>query len=254
MEKNEDDLQGRRHCRIEEPERLLAVVDGEEADNFKFFLARGRGNFDFVADLAVEQGLADRRSRGDEPLIGVSFLAAHQRIFDFRVALEVHNGEPGTVSRAVLGDIAEVHHAEIAHAFLEMGNLEVDVALALLGELVLGVFGEVSVGAGNGDLLGELDAELVRELIDFVLELFLNFGKWVGHGIRSSVHQKRSAGSGTNKRSPEPRLRKHYRRRRIEVKRGSAVSPQNCSYRMRYAYFWSGGKHGPASRGGLADI
>ncbi len=69
-----------------------------------------------------------------------------------------------------------------------MGDLEVDVALALLGELVLGVFGEVTVGASDGDLLRELDAELVRELIDFVLELFLNLGKWVGHGSRFSVH------------------------------------------------------------------
>ncbi len=68
-----------------------------------------------------------------------------------------------------------------------MGDLEVDVALAFLGVFVLGVFGEVAVGAGDGDLLGKLDAELVGELVDFVLELFLNLGEWVGHGSRLSV-------------------------------------------------------------------
>src|ERR1700694_1361828 len=155
---------------------LLAVVDGDEADDLKFLLAGGRGNFDFVADLAVEEGLADGGGGGDETPLSIGFLAAHEFVIDFDVALDVQNGELGTVSRAILGDIAEVQHAEIAHALFEMGDLEVDVALAFLGVLVLGVFREVAVGTGDSDLLGKLDAELVRELIDFVLELFLNLG------------------------------------------------------------------------------
>ena len=155
---------------------LLAVVDGDEADEFKFLFAGGGDNFDFVADLAVEEGFADGGGGGDETLLGVGFLAADERVFDFGVALQVQNGEARAVSGAVLGDIGKVQHAEIAHALLEMGDLEVDVALALFGEFVLGVFGEVAVGAGDSDLLGELDVELVGELIDFGLELFLNFG------------------------------------------------------------------------------
>ncbi len=71
-----------------------------------------------------------------------------------------------------------------------MADLQVHVALALLGVLVLGIFGEVAVSAGDCDLLGELDAELVRELIDFVLELFLNLCKWVGHGCRFQFAKK----------------------------------------------------------------
>src|ERR1700682_2241006 len=161
---------------------LLAVVDGDEADDFKFLLAGGRGNFDFVADLAVEEGLADGGGGGDETLLGVGFLAAHELVIDFDVALHVQNGELGTVAGAVFWDIAEVQHAEIAHALLEMADLEVDVALAFLGVLVFGVFGEVAVSAGDSDLLGKLDAELMGELVDFVLELFLNLGEWVGHG------------------------------------------------------------------------
>src|SRR5260370_33450820 len=38
-------------------ERWLLVVDGDEADDFKFFLAGGGGAFDFLAPLAVEGGL-----------------------------------------------------------------------------------------------------------------------------------------------------------------------------------------------------
>src|ERR1700687_1270928 len=169
---------------------LLAVVDGHEADDFKFLLAGGRGNFNFVADLAVKEDLADGRGGGDETLLGVGFLAAHELVIDFDVALHVQNGELGTVSGAVLRDIAEVPHAESAHALLEMANLEVDVALAFLGVLVLGVFGEVAVSAGNSDLLGKLDAELVGELVDFVLELFLDLGEWVGHVSRFQFAKK----------------------------------------------------------------
>src|SRR6267378_2905535 len=135
---------------------LLAVVDGDEADDFKFLLAGGRGNFDFVADLTVEKSLADGGGGGDETLLGVDFLAAHECVFDFCIALHVQNGEPGTVAGAVLRDIAEVQHAEIAHALFEMADLEVDVALAFLGVLVLGVFGEVAMSAGDSDLLGKL--------------------------------------------------------------------------------------------------
>src|SRR5258708_5010131 len=86
----------------ERGEKLLAVVDGDEPDDFKFLLAGGRGNFDFVADLAVEEGLADGRGGGDETLFGVRFLAALELVIDFDVALHVQQGEPGTVSRAVL--------------------------------------------------------------------------------------------------------------------------------------------------------
>jgi len=133
-------------------------VDGDEADDFKFLFARGRRDFDFVADLAVEQGLADGRSGGDEALLGVDFLTADERVFDFCVALYVEHSEPRAISRAILRDIGEVQHAQIAHALLEMGDLEVDEALALLGEFVLGVFGEVAVGACDSDFLGKLDA------------------------------------------------------------------------------------------------
>ncbi len=57
-----------------------------------------------------------------------------------------------------------------------MGDLQIDVALSLLGVLVLGVFREVAVGAGDSDFLGELDVQFVRELLDFILELFLDLG------------------------------------------------------------------------------
>jgi len=43
------------------------------------------------------------------------------------------------------------------------------------------------VSAGDGDFLGKLDVQLVRELFDFILQLFLNLSQWIGHGCRLYV-------------------------------------------------------------------
>jgi len=110
----------------------------------------------------------------NQTLLGVGFLGAHESVIDFCVALYIQNSKARAVAGAVLGNVCEVQHAQIAHALFEVGDLEVDVALALFGEFVLGVFGEVAVGAGDGNLLGKFDAELVRELVDLVLQLFLD--------------------------------------------------------------------------------
>jgi len=50
-----------------------------------------------------------------------------------------------------------------------------DVALALLGVLIFGIFREIAMRARNFDLFRELVVKLVLEGGDFVLELFLNF-------------------------------------------------------------------------------
>ena len=151
-------------------------MDGDEADDFKFLFAGRSGDFDFVADLAIEEGLANGRGGGDETLFGVGFLGTDKLVFDLYVALGVEHGESGTVTGAILGNVGEIEHAEIAHALLELGDTGVNVTLALLGVLVLGVFGEVAVGARDGDFLGELNIELVGELIDFVEYLLLDLG------------------------------------------------------------------------------
>src|SRR5260370_41858153 len=61
---------------------LLAVVDSDQADEFKFFLAGGSNNFDFVADFSVEEGSADVRSGGGETRLGGSVLGARERGFN----------------------------------------------------------------------------------------------------------------------------------------------------------------------------
>src|SRR5260370_37623276 len=59
---------------------LLAVVDSDQADEFKFFLAGGRNNLDFGAHFAVEEDYAAGRSGGGEGLLGAGSLVAHARV------------------------------------------------------------------------------------------------------------------------------------------------------------------------------
>src|SRR5258707_9829960 len=49
---------------------------------------------------------------------------------------------------------------------------------------------------------------------------------------------KKSAESGTNRWSPGPRVRKHYRCGGIEATRGSGGIPQNCSFQAWSTYLW----------------
>ena len=139
------------------------VVNGDEANDFKFLFASGCGNLHFVANLPVEQRAADGRSGGDETLFDVGFFAADELVFDLNVALHVKHNNTRTIAGAVFGYVGEIEHAEITHALFKLADFGVDVALALLGVFVFGVFGEVAVSASNGDLLGEFDVELMLE-------------------------------------------------------------------------------------------
>src|SRR6266478_1097721 len=181
------------------PRRLLGgrnilslFVNGEKTDDFEFFLARRGEHLDLVADLAIEQGAADGGRGGDHSLFDVGFLAADELVFDFLALLHVNDYDARAVAGTVFRNIGEVQHAEVAHALFELADLGIDVALALLGVFVLGVFGEVSVRAGNGNFLGEFDVEFVLQGVNFLLELLFNFGKRVRHSFPRQRKMMRS--------------------------------------------------------------
>jgi len=69
--------------------RLLAVVNGDQTDEFKFFLARGSDHLDFVTNLAVEESLAIGDVVEMRPFSAFGFLAAHERVFDLFIALQI---------------------------------------------------------------------------------------------------------------------------------------------------------------------
>jgi hypothetical protein len=170
-------------------------VDGDEADDLKFFFASRRGDLNFITDPAIEQSAADGRSCGDHAFFEVGLLAADELVFDLNAALNVKDNNARAITGTVLGDIGEVEHAEIAHTLFELADFGVDVTLALLGVLVFGVFGEVAVRARDGNFLGKLDAEFVLEEIDLLLEFLFDLLNWVGHSL-TTLTEKNDAEPG----------------------------------------------------------
>ena len=160
------------------------VVNGDETYDFELLFSGWGGNLDLIANFAIEERFADRRGGGDEAFFGVGLLGAHKAVLDLNVALGIEHDDPRAVARAIPGDVAQIEHAEIAHTLFELGDARVHIALALLSEFVLGVFGEIAVGASDGDLLRKLDAELVLQRGDLVLKLLLDLLQWVGHGYQ----------------------------------------------------------------------
>jgi len=160
---------------------LHVFVDCDEFDDFEGFSA-GRGrDLDFIADLAVEKSLANRRGCGDEAFFGVNFFAADELVLDLDVFVGIENENSGAVTGTIFGNVGEIQHSEVAHAFFQLADAGVDETLALLCVFVFGVFGEVTVRACDGNFLGEFDVELVVEPINFFLELLLNFRDGVKH-------------------------------------------------------------------------
>src|SRR6266481_3076985 len=171
---------------------LSLFVNGEKADDFEFFLAGGGEHLHLVADLAIEEGAADGGRGGDHSLFDVGFFAADELVFDFLALLHVDDYDARAVAGTVFRNIGEVQHAEVTHALFEVADFGIDVALALLGVLVLGVFGEVSVGASYSNLLGKVDVEFVLQRVNFLLELLFDFGKRVRHSFPRQRKMMRS--------------------------------------------------------------
>src|SRR5215467_2481100 len=175
---------------------LFQLVNGAQLDDFEFFRAGRCRNFYFIPDLAVEERAADRRRRRNMALFDVSFFAAYQTVFDANVALRVNNDNSGAVARTVPGDVAEVEQAQVAQAFFELADARVDETLAFFGVFVLGILGKVAMRPRHCNFLGQLDAQLVFELVDLFLQLLLHLRDGVGHAPSPNRSQGDSGALG----------------------------------------------------------
>jgi hypothetical protein len=159
---------------------LYRVVNGGELEDFEFALAVGGDDGGDVADFFAEQGAADGGGGGDEAFGDVGLFACDELVGELFVFSAVEDDDRGAEADLVVGDVVEVDHGEFAHALLELAEACVDELLALLGGVVLGVFGEIAEGYGLLDLRGEFGGELVLEGLDLLFESFLDvFHAWV---------------------------------------------------------------------------
>ncbi len=87
---------------------LLVFVNGDELYDFESFMAGGRGDLNFIADLPIEKGFADWGGCGDVAFFRVDFLAADEFVFDFDVFIGVENKNAGAVARTIFRNVGEI--------------------------------------------------------------------------------------------------------------------------------------------------
>jgi hypothetical protein len=159
---------------------FYGVVDGGELEDFEFAHPVGSHHGGGVTDFFAEQGAADGGGGGDEALGDVGFFAGNELVGELLVLGGVEDDDGGAEADTVAGDVVEVDHGELAHTLLELAKACIDELLALLGGVVLGVFGEIAEGDSLLDLRGEFGGELVLEGLDLLFESLLDvFHAWV---------------------------------------------------------------------------
>jgi hypothetical protein len=151
--------------------------------DLKFFSA-GRGlDFHFIAHFFAEQRAANGRRSGNHAFGDIRFFRCNQLVFGFLGLAEFQEAHGGTVGGTIVRKIVEVEHGNFRHAAMQLAESRGDEGLALLGVFVLGIFGEVAVGAGLHELFGELIVKFMFELRDFSLQLPFEFFADVYHFV-----------------------------------------------------------------------
>lgn len=137
--------------------------------DLKFFSARRGLDFHFIAHFFAEQRTANGRRSGNHAFGDICFFRSDQLVFRFLGLAEFKEAHGRTVGGAVVWKVVEVEHGNFRHAAMQLAETRGNEGLALLGVFVLSVFGEVAVGAGLHELLGEFVMKFMLELGDFSL-------------------------------------------------------------------------------------
>src|SRR5262245_42818623 len=146
---------------------LASVPPGEiHFDDVEGLLAGRQLRGHPVADVLADERAGQRRHDRDAALRGLRLVRAHDLVADLLAAFVLEQdrrGEGDAVARC--GRIDDLGGAHLA---LELGDAPLDERLLLARRVVLGVLGEVAVGPGLGDRLGDgvaIDALQAVELV-----------------------------------------------------------------------------------------
>ena len=108
------------------------------------------------------------------PLATSDCFAGHQIVLHFFILGAVEDRHRRTQADLVLGDIVHVDQRQVGQALAELANARLQVLLALLGRVILGVFAEIAEGDGLLEFSGDIEGQLVLERVQFVAKLFLD--------------------------------------------------------------------------------
>ena len=87
------------------------------------------------------------------------------------MAISIPTSPACTPRRAVAGDIGQVHERQLGHALFHHAQTGANELLALLGHVVLGIFGEIAERHRLLEFGGKFMVQLMFEYVDFFLQL-----------------------------------------------------------------------------------
>ena len=153
---------------------MLAILT-LDFGKFKGHLACGDIDFHNIAHLVAKKCRRKRRGDADFPLFKVGLALGHDGIFLHQCVLGIANGDDGEQEHLGGVYLAFVEQTGIGHEFLKFGDACLEVALSLLGGIILGIFGEVAFVASLSD--GRRGSRTLDgdELMQFVLQFLEAF-------------------------------------------------------------------------------
>ncbi len=95
---------------------------------------------DVLAHLLADQRAAERRIVGDAAVAGVG-LGLADDLVALRLVVVVEHGDGRAEHDLVARERGRIDDLRAGHPILDLGDLRLDLALPLLGGMVLGVFG-----------------------------------------------------------------------------------------------------------------
>lgn len=132
-------------------------------------------DLDDVAHLVAEESRSKGRSDGYLALLEVGFALGDDGVALRHVVLGVADGDDGEQEHLGGVYLALVEQTCVGHEFLQLGDASLEVALGLLGGVVLGILAEVALVArlGDGGAGGRtLDGNQVMQLVLQFLKAF----------------------------------------------------------------------------------
>ena len=118
----------------------------------------------------AEQRLADRAFVADAPIARIGFRRAYDCVDFFGDVTVFSHHNPAAQGHLVVGSLRIVDNLRVEDLDLEFPNAPFNKSLRIFGFVIAGIFSQVALGFGFGDLLGDLLPPFTDKIIQFLLQ------------------------------------------------------------------------------------
>src|SRR5690606_10250189 len=159
----------------------------EDLDHLELHAAAWGLHGDLVSNAGLHEGIAHRA--GGRDVLDLALGLGRPRLADepdehLVAVIDVADPDGAAEEDHILRYVAGIGDDDRLELLLEVGQLPLDLAVLLLGEMVLGVLGQVAQAGGGGDAV--LNRNLLPpQLFKALIQLLLLGGAEVLHGVLS---------------------------------------------------------------------